>query len=84
MGRVDRDAVLNRPTVGVECVEEYGEVTALGPGVPRSAGWRLSDELEERLFQWSVDCTVIDDDSDRELVAHVGRVGIFLYDAVRR
>jgi uncharacterized protein len=58
------------------------DLAVIGAGVPRSAGWRWSDELEERLFPWSVDCIVIDDHSDEDLVAHIERVGIALYDAV--
>lgn len=58
------------------------DLAIIGAGIPRSAGWRWSDELEEQLFPWSVDCIVIDDHSDDELVAHIGRVGIALYDTV--
>lgn len=58
------------------------DIAVVAPGVPQTAGWRWSDQLEERLFPWSVDCIVIDDHSSPELIDHIGRVGISLYDAV--
>lgn len=58
------------------------DIAVVAPGVSQIAGWRWSDELEERLFPWSVDCIVIDDHSSPELIAHIGRVGISLYDSV--
>jgi len=58
------------------------DLAVVGSGIPPTAGWRWSEELEERLFPWSVDCIVIDDTCDPDLLAHIGRVGISLYDAV--
>lgn len=54
------------------------DLAVFGEGLTQihAAQWR--DELEERLFPWSVDVVVVDSETHRPLLEHIDRVGIDL------
>jgi predicted nucleotidyltransferase len=52
------------------------DLAVYGPGLSGADASRWIDELEERLFAWSVDIVVVHEETDQELRDQIARVGV--------
>ncbi|GEM_PF-5147634 len=57
------------------------DIAVEGPGLDVRDIRRWKDALEEALFPWTVDLIRVEHGTDPEIVSHINRVGIVLYEA---
>lgn len=55
------------------------DLAVTGDELSQSDVWRWKDQLEERLFPWTVDLIVVDAHTNPDLLDHIRRVGIRVY-----